>query len=80
MCKLLILGITLLTLISPRAIANEVTITLYTNKADWEASLSGSIIREDFSNDQLVYSSKTVPVLGESIIDEFGTWLTLNSE
>ena len=53
MCKLLILGITLLTLISSVTTADEVTVTIYTNKAEWEAALSGSIVTEDFSDDQL---------------------------
>ena len=53
MCKLLIFGITLLTLISSVTTANEVTITVYTNKAEWENALSGSIVTEDFSDDQL---------------------------
>ena len=53
MCKLLILGITLLIFTSPLATANEVTIRVYTDRADWEAALSGPIVTEGFSEDQL---------------------------
>lgn len=53
MCKVLLLGIMLLTLISSAATANEVAITVYNNKSEWESALSGSLVTEDFSDNQL---------------------------
>ncbi|MBN1817453.1 MAG: hypothetical protein JW828_08830 [Sedimentisphaerales bacterium] len=53
MCKLLMLGVTLLTLLSSMVPVSEAAITVYTNKAEWENALSGSFVTEDFSDDQL---------------------------
>ncbi len=53
MCKLLMLGVTLITLMSSLAAVSEAAITVYTNKAEWENALSGSVVTEDFSDDQL---------------------------
>lgn len=53
MCKILISGVAIITLMSSIATVSEAAVTVYTNKADWEAALSGSFVTEEFSNDQL---------------------------
>jgi len=50
MRKFAVLGLTLIVLLSLTAKASALTITVYTNKAVWEAALSGQFLTENFDD------------------------------
>ncbi len=53
MCKRRMFGVTLITFIFSITFLSEASVTIYTNKTEWENALSGSFVTEDFSDDQL---------------------------
>jgi len=53
MRKLAVLGVTMVTFMSWAATVNALTVTVYTDKTEWENALGGQFLTEDFADDLL---------------------------